>query len=440
MELYIAYSGDIKRLFLALFETSLISYCFFQCRLSLTGVSMKTFIALVFTFSLMLATDESKQLTATYPLQDSDQSNRLLCQMQSDLMTYLYETPLFSYEFFNTNKNRLQSESITTWIHGDVYMHTMAAHEASLHAIFKDSHTTHMGDYRYDLFTLLNDLLLKMQDESDFSGSKEKAIMGTLIDSYFDKIQNIQAQCPCIDDALSKVKQSDPLSQYTTLKNNQRLLNFKLENLSHPTRVQEQQIKQTMRRHASRKALSPILDIKSIAIDSFGNYLLLCEGKSSDIRDDLLLTLKAESLPASYRIDADMKKKFKDISLIQRIQVTSTLMPDNYNEVIRIGNRDFILNRLNPSLQLKPRSEKTHSYKSYASALGFMLASFHSDVRLETGRRFTTKINQEVKTRQFKVEMIEMVYAYNEQLEKRWERFGDSYTSSCKTQLLSDIR
>ena len=401
---------------------------------------MKTFIALVFTFSFVFAADESKQLTLTHPLQDSYQSSRLLCQMQSDLMTYLYETPLFSYEFFNTHKNGLQSEPIMTWVHGDVYIHTMAAHEAPLHAIFKDSHKTHMGDYRYDIFTLLNDLLLKMQDESDFSGSKEKAILGTLIDSYFDKIHNIQAQCPCIDDALSNVKQSDLLSQYTTLKKNQRLLNFKLQSLSRPTDTQVQQIKQAMKRHTAQKAFSPILDIKSIAIDSFGNYLLLCEGKSTDIRDDLLFTLNAETLPASYHIDPHMNKKFNDISLIQRIKTTSVFTPENFTGVIKIDNRAFILSKLNPSLQLRPQSEKTSSYQDYAAALGFMLASFHSDVRLETCRSFAKRINQKVKTRQFKIEMLEMVYAYNETLEQRWERFGEKYASVCKTQLLSDIR
>jgi hypothetical protein len=401
---------------------------------------MKTFIAMIFTFSLMLATDESKQLAVSHPLQDAYQSSRLLCQMESDLKTYLYETPLFSYAFFNTHKDGLQSEPITTWVHGKFYIHTLAAHESTSHLIFKDSHNTHMGDYRYDIFTLLNDLLLKMQDESDFSGSKEKAILGTLIDSYFDKIQNRQAQCPCIDDTLSTIKQSDPLSQYTTLKEKKRLLNFQLESLLRPTRREEQQVRQTMKQYASQKNLTPLLDIKSIAIDTFGDYLLLCEGKSTDIRDDLLLTLRASALPASYHIDSDLKKKFQDISLVQRIRVTSTRTPNNYTGAIKIDKRDFVLSKLNPSLQLRPRSEKTRSYKQYASALGYMLASFHTDERLETCRTFTKKITQEVKIRQFKIEMIDMVYAYNEQLERRWEHFGDTHASACKTQLLSDTR
>ena len=401
---------------------------------------MKIFIALFFTFSFALAADESKQLILTHPLQDSYQSGRLLCQMQSDLMTYLYETPLFSYEFFNTHKNRLESGPIMTWVHGDVYIHTMAAHEPTAHVVFKNSHKTHMGDYRYDIFTLLNDLLLKMQDESDFSGSKEKAILGTLIDSYFDKIQNMQAQCPCLDDTLNTIKESDLLSQFTTLKENKRLLNFHLDNLSHPTQTQEKQIRQAMKRHASQKPLSPRLKIKSIAIDSFGNYLLLCEGKSADIRDDLLFILNAETLPASYYIDSDMNKKFNNISLVQRIQTTSVFTPENSTGVIKLDNREFILSKLNPGLQLRPESEKTSSYKNYAAALGFMLASFHSDVRLETCRSFAKKINEEVKTRQFKIEMLEMVYAYNENLEGRWGNFSEKYASVCKIQLLSDIR
>jgi len=401
---------------------------------------MKTFIVFIFTFCLLLATDESEQLMVSHPLQDSYQSSRLLCQMQSDLMTYLYETPLSSFAFFNTHNNRLQSESLTTWVHGDVYIHTFAAHEASSHAAFKDSYNTHMGDYRYDVFTLLNDLLLKMQDESDFSLSKERAILGTLIDSYFDKIKNVQAECPCSDDALSNIKESDLLSQFTTLKEKQRLLNFHLESLSHPTGTQVKQITKAMKRYTSQKALSPMLDIKSIAIDKFGNYLLLCEGKSADIRDDLLLTLNAETLPASYRIDSGLKKKFKGISLAQRIQVTSTLTPDNYSGVVKIDNKDFFLSRLHQNFQLRPQSEKTSSYKSYASALGFILASHHADVRLEACRSFAKKINNEVKTRQFKIKMIEMVYAHNEQLERRWGRFGDRYASTCRTQLISDIR
>jgi uncharacterized protein (DUF2252 family) len=401
---------------------------------------MKTFILLIYTFSVLLAVEESQQLSVSHPLQDTYQSSKLLCQMRSDLMTYLYETPLSSYEFFNTYSDRLQSEPITTWVHGDVYIHTLAAHKGPLHAIFKDAYKTHMGDYRYDIFTLLNDLLLTMQYESDFSGAKEKAILSTFIDSYFEKIKNVQAPCPCSDDALNNIYESDLLSQYTTLEESQRLFNFHLESLSHPTVTQTKQIKHVMKRYASEKRLDPMLDIKSIAIDSLGNYLLLCEGTSTDIRDDLLLALTAETLPTSYRIDSDMKKTFKDISLMQRIQATSKLIPDNYTGVIKINNRNFILSKLNPSLQLRPQSEKTRSYMNYASALGFMLASFHSDVRLKACRTFAKKINQEVKTRQMKVEMIGMVYAYNEQLEKRWASFGERYTSSCKTQLLSDIR
>lgn len=401
---------------------------------------MKTLIILIFTFSLLQATDESQQLTASHPLQDAYQSSRLLCQMQSDLMTYLYQTPLSSYAFFNTHKQRLQSEPLTTWIHSEVYIHTLAAKEAPLHTVLNDSHMTHMGDYRYDLFTLLNDLLLQMQEESDFSGSKEKAILGTLIDGYFEKIRNIQTQCPCIDEALSNFNESDLLSQYTTLKEGQRLLNFQLESISHPRPVQEKQIRQAIKKHTSHKPLSAELEIKSIAINSFGDYLLLCEGKSTDIRDDVLFILNVQTLPVSYRIDADLKKKFKDISLIQRIQATAALTPDKYTEVIKIDNRDFILSKLHPRLQLRPQSEKTRSYMNYASALGFILAGFHADVRLKTCRTFAQKINKEVKTRQLKIEMIQMVYAYNEQLEKKWEDFGDRYASTCKAQLLSDRR
>lgn len=401
---------------------------------------MKTLFCLILTLSLLLATDEPKQLTASHPLQDAYQSSRLLCQMQSDLMTYLYETPLSSYEFFNTHSNRLRSEPIMTWIHGDVYIHTLAAHKAPLHAVFQDMHKTHMGDYRYDIFTLLSDLLLKMQDESDFSGSKENAILSTLIDSYFDKIQNLQEQCPCIDNALIHTNESDLLSQYTTLQENQRLLNFKLENLSAPGASQEQQIRHAVKRYTAQKNLDSMLEIKSIAIDSFGNYLLLCEGKSPDIRDDLLFTLNAETLPVSYHIDAQMKREFKNISLIQRVKVTSARLPGDYTGVIKIDNRDFILSKLNPSLQLKPKSEQTREYKDYASALGFMLASFHANAPLETCRSFAKRINKEVKKRQFKIEMLEMVYTYNEVLERRWERFGDRYASSCNSQLLSDIR
>lgn len=401
---------------------------------------MKTLSFLIITVSLLLATDEPKQLTTSHPLQDAYQSSRLLCQMQSDLMTYLYETPLSSYEFFNAHKNSLQSEPIMTWIHGEVYIHTLAAHKAPSHAIFKDTYKTHMGDYRYDIFTLLSDFLLKMQDESDFSGSKENAILSAFIDSYFDKIQNLQEQCPCIDNALSHTNESDLLSQYTTLQENQRLLNFQLESLSVPSVIQEKQIRHAMKRYTSQKDLDPTLEIKSIAIDNFGNYLLLCEGKSTDIRDDMLLTLNADTLPVSYHIDSNVKREFKDISLIQRIQATSARLPDNYTGVIKIGNRDFILNKLNPSLQLKPESEQTRSYKKYASALGFMLASFHANVQLESCRSFTKRINKEVKKRQFKIEMLKMVYTYNEQLERRWERFGDKYASTCNSQLLSDIR
>ncbi len=395
---------------------------------------------LIVTFSFLLATDESKQLATLHPLQDSYQSSRLLCQMQSDLMTYLYETPLSSYEFFKARSNRLQSEPVTTWVHGEVYIHTLAAHKAPFHAVFKDNHKTHMGDYRYDIFTLLSDLLLKMQDESDFSGSKENAILGTLIDSYFDKIRNVQAPCPCIDTALEHIKESDLLSQYTTLKQKQRLLNFHLDTLSKPTPEQENQIIQAMKEHSAQKALSPIFKIKSTAIDSFGNFLLLCEGKSADIRDDLLFTLNADTLPASYLVDSDMKKKFKEVSMLKRMKATSALTPENYTGVIKIDNRNFILSKLNPSLQLRPESEKTRSYKNYASALGFMLASFHSNAQLQTCRSFAQKINKEVNTRQFKIEMIAMVYAYNEHLERKWEGFGERYASSCKRQLLSDIR
>ena len=182
------------------------------------------------------------------------------------------------------------------------------------------------------------------------------------------------------------------------------------------------------------------LRIKSIAVDSFGNYLLLCEGKSTDIRDDLLFTLQADTLPASYLIDSDMKKKFKTVSLFKRLQARAALAPDAYSGVVRIANRDFVLNRLNPGLQLKPGSEKTGAYKHYASALGYMLASLHSNVQLKSCREFTAKVNKEVKMRQFKIEIIEMVYAYNEQLEQRWEGFGERYASLCKTQLLSDRR
>lgn len=402
---------------------------------------MKVFFFLICASTLILALDESQELTTLHPLQDPVQSNKLLCKMQSDITTYLYETPLSSYDFFNKNSSKHQSKPLITWIHGDVYINTLAVKvEPHRYTVLKDEQNVHLGDYRYDIFTLLNDLLLKMQDESDFSGSKERAILSTLIDGYFDKIKNTQMQCLCIDDALNKVKKYDILSQYTTVIKKQRLLNFKLDTLSKADTYTDQMLTKKMKQYASQYPQSSLLNIKSIAIDHYGNYILLCEGNSKAIQDDIILTLTAQTLPASYQIDTKMKKRYSNSSLNNKLHAVSSFNQNSYTGMIKINNRDFFVSKLNPSLKLSPQSEKTRYYKNYASALGFVLASFHANAGLEVGQSFAKQVNSEVKIRQLKIEMIDLVYSYNQHLEEKWGNFSDEDLSACKDKFLSDSR
>ena len=167
---------------------------------------MKIFLILLSLSFMVFALEESIQLHSNHPLQVKSSSSKLLCQMRSDMQTYLHETPLSTYDFFNKKSSSIKSQALITWIHGDIHLQDLGAEEKPFtHLTLNNKKQTHLGDYRYDLFTLLNDLLIQMQENSDFSGSKEKAILGKLIDGYFERIENEKLQCSCIDKAIDEV-------------------------------------------------------------------------------------------------------------------------------------------------------------------------------------------------------------------------------------------
>lgn len=394
------------------------------------GVTMKFFILLFSLISFVWAFDEYKQLKVIHPLQNTKNTQKLLEAMQADIKIYLYQTPLSSYNYFDKNSAKLKSQSLITWIHGDVYLENLSAGETPyIRATLNKGQNTHLGDYRYDMFTLLSDLLLKMQEDSDFSGSKEKAILGTFVDGYFEKLQNQKLQCPCIDDALIDVKESDLLIQYTKVKNRQRHFNTNIQSFSKISKKSAYAIEEKMNKYLSSFKLLPI---KDIVMDEFGNYFLLCEGKTDKLNDDIIFTISASTVPVSYQVNAKMKNSYLNKSLLNMHEVMQSFNQTDYAGSIRVKGQNFFVNKLNPSLKLEPQSEKTRAYKNYASALGFMLAKFHSNPDLKSCKSFSQKINKQVKPRVVKTELISMVYSYNEALEQKWENFTDKEFLSVK--------
>lgn len=390
---------------------------------------MKSLLVLLTTLTLGFALDESQQLKDIYPLQRDADTRELLCNMQENIKAYLHQTPLSSYDYFHKKRQSLESQSMITWIHGDVFLDKLTANKTSTsHPLLKGEQDVHLGDYRYDLFTLLSDLLLQMQEDADFSGSKEKAILNTLIDGYFDKLKNPQMRCACIDEALSHVKQSDILIPYTHIERSKRLFHLEAMNLRHPNKTESASVRAKVNAHFKNTTPMPI---KDIAVDAFGNYLVLCEGNSKSLHDDTIYTLSAKTLPLSYRFDNLLKRTY--IQECQKHQ-DETIARFNRNDKvgeITLDGKQFLLSQLNPSLALKPQSDKTRAYKNYAAALGYMLASFHANPAVETCESFSQNANRQVNRRLVQVELVEMVYRYNETLERRWENFSSKSLVSC---------
>ena len=390
---------------------------------------MKNLIVLLFTFHLAFALDEAQQLQLSHPLQNTVQSNKLLCEMQSDIKAYLYETPLSTYTFFNEKSTGLKSQSLITWVHGEIYLETFAASAGlDLRPLLNKEKNTHLGDYRYDIFTILSDLLLQMREESDFSSSKEKAILGTLIDGYFERLKNKDMRCPCIESALHDVRKNDLLRQFTKIINNKRIFISTLENITNVNSLQMVTIKKEVNTHLLKLNLLPI---KDLVMDPYGDYLLLSEGASTKLDDDIIFTLSAQTMPVSYQINNKMKKEYLSTSVLNKNKAIASFNKDTYSVIVTIADQEFFLNKLNGNLRLKPKSKETVDYQDYASALGYMLAGFHSNAAHTLSQDFTKKANTQVKQRLLKVELISMVYAYNEVLENRWGSFNQKKISMC---------
>jgi len=391
---------------------------------------MKFILVLILLFTFIHALDESKQLQAIHPLQESKDSHQILKAMQANIQNYLYETPLSSYAYFNQKSSNLTSQALITWIHGGIYLNTLAAEkEPFIRATFNNSQYAHLGDYRYDMFTLLSDLLLKMQEDSDFSGSKEKAILGTFVDAYFERLQNQKLKCPCIEDALGDVKNNDLLKKYTKIHKNSRYFDTRSKRLKEVPISEAKTIETKMKNYLKEFKLLPIKDIVE---NTYGDYLLLCEGKTKKVHDDVIFKLSVPTIPVSYQVNKKMKQNYLNKSLLGKNQAVSSFNQSKYAGTVHIKDKDYFVNKLNPSLSLRPQSEKTHVYKNYAAALGYMLASFHSNPALKACESFSSKVKKEVKTRRVKIEIISMVYTYNETLEERWESFSDKELLSLK--------
>ncbi len=391
---------------------------------------MKSFIILILSLSLTFALDETSQIKKVYPLQNSSETAKLLCQMQSDITTYLRKTPLSAYSFFDERSASLKSQGLITWIHGNLNLASMsAAKDPYMRLALKNEKSTHLGDYRYDMFTLLSDLLLQMQLESDFSGSKEKAILNTFIDGYFERLENDKLQCPCIDEALSEVKASDVLVNYTKVQHGKRIFKTESHNLSKVDTATAAMITQKMDAYLADVGL---LKVKAVALDSLGDYLLLSEGKSDSINDDMVFKLSLNTLPVSYQINTKMKNKYFHKSLLDKAKAVSSFNQKTYAGLLTMNKQKFYVSRITPELKLRPQSEQTRAYKNYAAALGYMLASFHANTRLNTCKDFSKKATQQVKKRLLKTELISMIYAYNETLEENWEDFSMQPLLTCK--------
>lgn len=390
---------------------------------------MKLILVLTLFFTFIHALEESKQLQAVHPMQERKDLKKVLQTMQTNIKNYLYETPLSSYNYFNKKSPELSSQALITWIHGDIYLNTLAADDSFEQATLNNAQYTHLGDYRYDMFTLLSDLLLKMQEDSDFSGSKEKAILGTFVDGYFERLQNQKLKCPSIDEALSDVNNNDLLKQYTLIHKNHRHFNTRKKTLNKVSTSQTAVIKEKMAGYLKK---FKVLPIKDIAVDTYGDYLILCEGETKTAQDDIIFTLSVRTLPVSYQVNKQMKQTYLSKSLLSKPYVVSSFNQSAYAGNVQIQNKNYFVNKLNPSLSLQPESEKTRAYKNYAAALGYMLASFHSNPALNSCKTFISKVKKEVKTRTVKTEIISMVFSYNEALEENWESFSEKDLISLK--------
>jgi len=381
---------------------------------------MKIFVLLLSSFLLLSAVEESKQLKNNHPLQESDKSSALLCQMSSDMQVYLHETPLSTYHFFNKQSSSIKSQSLITWIHGDIYLQNLGVgKEPFIHATLNNEKQTHLGDYRYDLFTLLNDLLIQMQENSDFSGSKEKAILGKLVDGYFERIENEKLQCACIDEAVEEVNYMTLLNEYTKVMNKQRIFNAQLLKTDvKNTRELEEKM------NAYLKGFK-LLPLKGIALNTYGDYLLLCEGKSTKLDDDIIFVLSAKTLPVSYQVNEHMKQKYLKQTATKQVDVVSSFNQNNYAGTIVLRSQKFFVSKLSPKLSLRPATDNTKVYKNYASALGYMLASFHANSDLKMCNDFSKKAQKQIKKHLVKNELISMVYAYNDRLENKLYALAD---------------
>jgi hypothetical protein len=381
---------------------------------------MKILLLLLSSILLLSAIEESKQLKSNHPLQEKTNSSALLCTMSADMQVYLHETPLSSYDFFNKKTSSTKSQALITWIHGDIYLQNLGVGKESFtHVTLNNEKQTHLGDYRYDLFTLLNDLLIQMQENSDFSGSKEKAILGKLVDGYFERIENEKLQCACIDEAVEEVDYISLLNEYTKVVNNHRI--FKPNQLKTDVK-NTRNLEHKMNAYLKGFKLLPL---KGIALNAYGDYLLLCEGKSTKLDDDIIFILSAKTLPVSYQINVEMKQKYLKKTSNKQIDVISSFNQNNYAGTIELNSQKFFVSKLSPKLSLHPDTDNTKVYKNYASALGYMLASFHANSELQVCNDFSKKAQKQIKKHLVRNEMISMVYSYNERLENNLYALAD---------------
>ncbi len=163
-----------------------------------------------------------------------------------------------------------------------------------------------------------------------------------------------------------------------------------------------------------------------------GNYLVLCEGKTENLQDDVIYSLSAKTLPLSYHFDTLLRQTYLQESLKNQNEIIARFNKDKLITEITLSGKHFLLSQLNPQLALKPHSEKTEAYKNYAAALGYMLASFHANPEVRLCQDFSTKATRQVNRHLLKVELIGMVYNYNETLERRWANFSSKKLLSCK--------
>ena len=374
-------------------------------------------LSLLFIPFILFALSE-KVLKKQYPTLDQETVDKLICKIHHSINTYQHYSLEEPFNYFYTNHKKYSEVPLITWTHNQLSLESFAYTTSAKRQVLLASETPLvLGDYRYDLFSMLSSIVLFLQSNSDLSDSKIRFLLNTFVENYIANIKVKKSKTHYINTIKPPLSHENFLRQFTKKAHDKRVFNFSKVALSELAKPLFSKIKLQIEGKFSNTTGHKLLPIKDIAkyASEDGSYLLLLEGENDNYEDDRLFILNPKSSIHLYEVDSLLQRRFKHKNAKRVNQITTSLS---------INAKTYFLFNYYPKIMLLKEDDSLKNYQKVVKDMALLLAQIHRSEK--EGERFRKELISRVDVRSLKRNLLALAFGYSEQLQLNYSKFKKS--------------